>query len=195
LRLVGILLAAGAATRFGGDKLLHPLADGAPMAVRAATALREALSEAVAVIRPGRADLRRAFEQAGLRVVENAQAELGMGSSIAAGVAASADADGWLIHLADMPFVRASTILQVAHALERGAGIARPVFDSRPGHPVGFTAAFGSALLRIAADKGAAEVLRSHPDAVVSLVSDDPGSIHDIDRKGDLGRPTGKLYG
>ena len=28
--IVGILLAAGAGTRFGGDKLLFPLADGTP---------------------------------------------------------------------------------------------------------------------------------------------------------------------
>ena len=31
--IVGILLAAGAGTRFGGGKLLHPLPDGVPMGV------------------------------------------------------------------------------------------------------------------------------------------------------------------
>jgi len=32
LRIVGILLAAGSASRFGSDKLLHPLPHGVPIA-------------------------------------------------------------------------------------------------------------------------------------------------------------------
>jgi len=189
MRLVGILLAAGASTRFGGDKLLHPLADGTPMAVRAATTLREVLPESIAVIRPGRSDLRRALAATGLNLIENSNAETGIGGSIAAGVAATADADGWLIHLADMPFVRASTIRQVGRALEQGAGIARPVRDSRPGHPVGFAGAFGAALCRVDGCEGAAVVLRDHPEDVIALITDDSGSVRDIDRREDLLTP------
>ena len=44
---------------------------------------------------------------------------LGMGHSIAAGVAATGDAEGWLILPADMPMLRPSSLLAVAQALEQ----------------------------------------------------------------------------
>jgi molybdenum cofactor cytidylyltransferase len=55
--LVGILLAGGSGTRFrasgGGDKLLHPLPDGTPIAVAALRQLVAAVPRVVAVVRPG----------------------------------------------------------------------------------------------------------------------------------------------
>jgi CTP:molybdopterin cytidylyltransferase MocA len=53
LRICGILLAAGAAKRFGGGKLLHPLPDGTPLGVAAARNLAMALPGVLAVVRPG----------------------------------------------------------------------------------------------------------------------------------------------
>jgi CTP:molybdopterin cytidylyltransferase MocA len=40
VKVVAILLAAGSATRFGADKLLHPLLHGVPIAVQSARHLR-----------------------------------------------------------------------------------------------------------------------------------------------------------
>jgi len=48
----GILLAAGFSRRFGANKLLHPLADGIPIALAAARRLRAALPEVLAVVNP-----------------------------------------------------------------------------------------------------------------------------------------------
>lgn len=42
----------------------------------------------------------------------------GMGTSMAAGVRAAGDADGGVIALADMPYIRAETIHRIATALE-----------------------------------------------------------------------------
>ena len=59
--LRAVLLCAGASTRFGGDKLLAaPAALGEPIAVRAARHLIEGAGDALAVVRPGHAVLRRA---------------------------------------------------------------------------------------------------------------------------------------
>ena len=57
--IVGILLAAGAGTRFGGGKLVHPLDDGVAIAAHAARNLFAAeLPFVVAVVRPGDRTLR-----------------------------------------------------------------------------------------------------------------------------------------
>lgn len=66
-------------------------------------------------------------------------ASSGLGDSIAAGVAATPHWQGWLIHLADMPFVGAEVFRQVADALRQHA-IVRPSYAQQPGHPVGFSA-------------------------------------------------------
>ena len=53
MKVVAILLAAGSATRFGADKLLHPLLHGVPIAVQSARHLKAVFeSDVVAVVRP-----------------------------------------------------------------------------------------------------------------------------------------------
>ena len=50
MRIVGILLAAGAGTRFGGGKLMAKLDDGMPMGARSCATLVAALGEVIAVV-------------------------------------------------------------------------------------------------------------------------------------------------
>ena len=50
---MAILLAAGAGSRFGGGKLLHPLDDGVAIAAHAARNLISAGLDVTAVVRPG----------------------------------------------------------------------------------------------------------------------------------------------
>ncbi|HEX5612696.1 MAG TPA: NTP transferase domain-containing protein, partial [Burkholderiales bacterium] len=57
MKIVGLLLAAGSASRFGSDKLLHRLPHGVPIAVQAARHLRKELASVVAVVRPGSDEL------------------------------------------------------------------------------------------------------------------------------------------
>ncbi|CAM3821065.1 nucleotidyltransferase family protein [Serratia silvae] len=103
----------------------------------------------------------------------------GLGESIATGVAATANWDGWLIHLADMPFVSPQIFVQVAAAL-RQHSIVRPSFQEQPGHPVGFTAILRKQLCVLRGDNGARELLRSHGQ-VYLLHLDQPGIVQDID--------------
>ncbi|OCJ36737.1 nucleotidyltransferase family protein [Serratia sp. 14-2641] len=103
----------------------------------------------------------------------------GLGESIAAGVAATANWNGWLIHLADMPFVSPQIFVQVAAALSQH-NIVRPSFQHQPGHPVGFTAILRKQLCALHGDNGARELLRSHGE-VYLLHLDQPGIVQDID--------------
>jgi molybdenum cofactor cytidylyltransferase len=84
----------------------------------------------------------------------------GMGDSIAAGVAACPDADGWLIVLGDMPFILPSSIERVVAAIADDA-VSVPVQDGEFGHPVGFGRAFGPGLLALSGDRGAQAVVQA----------------------------------
>jgi molybdenum cofactor cytidylyltransferase len=187
-RVVGILLAAGSASRFGSDKLLHPLADGTPIAAAAARNLRAAIDPAVAVVRPGSPALERVLADAGLEVTICADASSGMGHSLAHAVRATADAAGWVVALADMPFVAPETIRRVAAALAGGTPIVAPCYRGERGHPVGFAAGYRAELTALAGDAGAREILRRDRARVCLLDVDDPGVLRDVDTRADLER-------
>ena len=186
--VVGVLLAAGAGTRFGGAKLLHPLEDGGAIAAHAARNLRAAGLEVIAVIRPGDFPLSDLLEQEGCYVTQCAESVRGMGYSLAHGVAAARDAGGWVVALADMPRVAPATVRSVVEALEAGAQIAAPVYRGERGHPVGFAGGLHLELLALTGDSGARAVIDRHRDALRRVAVDDPGVLLDVDAKEDLQR-------
>nr|WP_234192397.1 NTP transferase domain-containing protein [Pseudacidovorax sp. NFM-22] len=113
----------------------------------------------------------------------------GMGDSIAAAVRATADAPGWLVLPADLPLVLPATLRTVAEAVTED-GAAQPVFQGERGHPVGFGAASGPALMALAGEQGAAPVLKAlrARGVVRELAVDDAGVVTDIDTLDDLVR-------
>jgi len=193
VRIVGILLAAGRSVRFGGDKLLERLpqaaADcdaGTPIGVAACRHLSAAVSATVAVVRPSDAVLATMLRDAGARVVECARADEGMGASLACGVQAARDADAWLIALADMPWIRPSTITLLASALAAGADLVAPSYNGERGHPVGFARRHYAALAASTGDEGARAVLLANHATLHLVATDDPGVVRDVDTRDEL---------
>lgn len=184
--VVGILLAAGEAKRFGADKRRQPLPDGTPMALRSAENLIRACPASVAVLRPGDDGLAHALRALGLTIVFCADAAQGMGRSLAAGAAAgetvSAASGGWLIALADMPFIADDSYQQVMAAMSAGAALARPTYRNRPGHPVGFSREFYAELLALSGDEGGRAILSRHAERLVLCPVTDGGVVHDVDQ-------------
>jgi len=193
MRLVGILLAAGEGARFGGGKLLarvpttaHGVSAGTSIGAAAAMHMMAALNDVVAIVRPRDTMLEHALAATGARVVPCERAAEGMGASLACGVDESADADGWIVALADMPWIDPGTIASVAARLRDGASIVAPSYRGRRGHPVGFSARHCAALLALTGDEGAKAILTAHADALESIEVDDPGVLRDVDRPEDL---------
>lgn len=186
-RIVGILLAGGAGSRFGGAKLLHPLEDGVAIAAHAARNLLAVLPEVIAVVRWGDFPLYEMLEEEGCRVSMSRDALRGMGASLAHAVGEARTADGWVVALADMPRVSPDSVRGVMNALEHGATIAAPRYEGRRGHPVGFAAALREELLALDGDTGARSILERHAGEVELIECPDPGVLFDIDRKSDLG--------
>ena len=184
-----IVLAAGKGSRFseGTHKLAQTLGDSSVLAATLANAIASHL-HVVVVTTAALADIAcisvAARDVVVLPEVGSAGAgSLGIGVSIAAGVAACADAAGWLVLPGDMPLVQPATLVAVARALDHHA-IAYAQHNGRRGHPVGFAAELYSELASLSGDEGARRLLARYPAFGIEI--DDPGTLIDIDTPGDL---------
>jgi molybdenum cofactor cytidylyltransferase len=108
-----------------------------------------------------------------------------LGETIAQGVRHCVGWNGWLIQLADMPFVSAGMHRLVATALQHHA-CARPFYRQSPGHPVGFGAVAREKLLQLHNADGAQAVFQHFPPYSISVV--DEGVIKDVDLPSQLNR-------
>jgi molybdenum cofactor cytidylyltransferase len=186
MNISAILLAAGLGSRFGGDKLLHPLPDGTPIGVQAARNLLAAVPDVIAVVRPGDFPLADLLEQEGCSVTICQHAARGMGASLAHGVGARGGADGWVVALADMPLIKSATITAIVHKLESGSHLVAPTYGGQRGHPVGLGKRFGVQLLALDGDAGARDIISAHENELTPVECDDPGVLQDVDRREDL---------
>ena len=191
--IAGIVLAAGAATRFGGAKQLaeldsRPLLEHALRAVEAVPAL-----ERIVVVLGARAEEIRAGVDFGATEVLVCEGwETGQSASLRRGIAAVADdAQAAVITLGDMPRVTPQVIARFADlAVEHGTlARARAVYDGRPGHPVVLGRAYFDAVAEIEGDVGARDLLRRI--GVVKIECAHLCSPVDIDTPGDLERLRG----
>lgn len=184
--VVGILLAAGSASRFGADKLAAKLPDGTPVGVAALRNLAAAVDSVIAVVRAGDSATAKAFAANGARVSVCPWANDGMGASLAWGVRAAPVAAGWMVALADMPWIVPATIAQVATTIREGALLAAPRFEGSRGHPVGVSQSFFGELAALSGDEGARRLLVAHADSIRWVDVNDAGILRDIDTPADL---------
>jgi len=182
--ITGLLLAAGKSQRFGGQKLLAEYR-GLPLILHSARAL-SSCDRVVAIINDKDIELKRTLDAAGIEAVINPEADHGMGHSIACGVKASHESDGWCILPADMPSISQHTVDQVYAALANKAGIVAPYYQGRRGHPVCFGKAYSDELQSLAGDIGARTILQRHAQNVVRIATEDSGILLDIDTLDDL---------
>ena len=186
-----IVLAAGRGSRFGGDrhKLMHQWMGATVLEATLARAMSSQLP-LVVVTTEGLSSSVREYVAARDVVVlpsigDDDRAPLGVGYSIAAGVAASPNASGWLLLPADMPMIEAATIRAVAAKLSTHP-VVFAQYGGRRGHPVGFSAELYSELVRLTGDEGAKRLVARYP--AVGVPVNDEGVVVDIDTPDDLAR-------
>jgi molybdenum cofactor cytidylyltransferase len=184
--ITAIVLAAGQGSRFRAvagadqDKLLADCVGLGgvvrPVIEQVLKNLPSVVVDRWVVTSPDRSEVICLAEAYGCKVLLLCSA--GMGDSIAAAVAASASANGWLVVLGDMPFIQSSSIERVIAGLEEG-GISVPVQDGHYGHPVAFGRAFGPELMALTGDRGAKPLFAQA--TVREVPVDDPGVLWDVD--------------
>ncbi len=192
-RCDGILLAAGAGTRYGRPKVL--VDDGAWLR-GAVSALREGGCERVVVVLgatgPARRDAAGRWQVSPeIAIPEGAQPvwapdwAVGLAASLRAGLAAVAASDqaGCVaIMPVDTPDVGADVVARVLAAARRApSGLARALFDGKPGHPVVlYHQHWGAVIGAAQGNSGAKAFLDGRPD-IVAVACDDLATGRDHD--------------
>jgi molybdenum cofactor cytidylyltransferase len=208
VRVSGVLLAAGASSRFGSPKMLAPIGeDGTPLLQKVwETWLEAGIDDLLIVLGCDAADIRARLEEnllrrvnreesaaAAVRFVENPRWHAGMFSSVKAGLAATAtDSTHIAISPADLPFLGKQslrTVLSAAASLEAGgSSLVVPTHAGRRGHPLLIPAALRARLLSWP-DSARLNQLFDEPDVTVhDLEGFDETILRDVDTPGDLSR-------
>jgi molybdenum cofactor cytidylyltransferase len=181
--VAGIILGAGAGTRFGEPKVNAKLTDGRRfLDVVCATARDAGLDPIVAVLPPD------SPAPAGVTLVVNprAEGEQIVSLRLALSQLANTASVGALVWPVDHPFVNLESALAVIDGARRtGAPIARPEFEGEHGHPVFFHRDTWRELLTVA-DGGARSVVHSYGTRVATIAVRDRGVLRDIDFPDDL---------
>lgn len=180
-----LILAAGFSRRFGSDKLLHRLPNGQRVIESTIHRYKTVFEHVSVVVRDGNVDLIQLLDDLGVACVINSEAELGMSQSIVCGVKSTHPRLGWLIGLADMPYVKSETLRAVLSRAQKKT-IVQPTFNGQRGNPVFIGEHFRSKLMQLAGDVGAKHLIQRVKPSVVELPCDDAGILQDIDSEQDL---------
>jgi CTP:molybdopterin cytidylyltransferase MocA len=181
-----VILAAGAATRFGGSKLTAEI-DGVAMIRRVVSSYVATAGGAIVVVSP-MSDVAAALDGLAVELVENRDAAEGIASSIRVGVAAAAKSPAVMIVLGDEPIVDPALVARLTALWEEsGAAVVAPRYRGEIGHPVIFDRSCFAELERLAGDVGARGVIAAAGDRARFVDLDRERPV-DIDTREDLER-------
>lgn len=198
--VAGVLLAAGEGSRLGQPKALV-VVGGQSLARRGIALLRDGGTDPVIVVTgagglgalgPGGPD-RAGSGGAGLAgviTVHNPLWHTGMGSSLAAGLAAAPDRSrAAVVALADQPLVGPAAVRRLIQAHADGASVVVACYQGRPRNPVLIGRQHWPEVAELAAgDVGARPFLQARADLVTLVECGDTGRPDDVDTPDDLAR-------
>ncbi|WP_068478272.1 nucleotidyltransferase family protein [Pseudoclavibacter helvolus] len=162
MSVCGVVLAAGAGSRFGGPKSLASLPDGTPWVARAVeTLLTSGCSDVLVTLGAGRGESAALVPPTATVVPVPDWAE-GLAASVRAALRAAeaTDADTVLLVLVDTPDLPAAACERVLGA---GGSLARATYAGKPGHPVLIRREHWASLASsLDGDQGAGPYLAAH---------------------------------
>lgn len=190
VRVTGIVLAAGRATRMGGGKVTRLVGDRAMVARVVDAALASQLADTIVVVGNEADRVRELLRGRSVQVVFNADYAQGQSTSLQTGLrAVEQECDGALFLLADQPFVTSALIDRLIEAFARNRqAIVRPEVAGRPANPVLMPTRLFPELLAETGDRGGRRVIERHADDLCFLNVPDPLLCIDIDSPEDYER-------
>ena len=126
--------------------------------------------------------------QHGASVTECPYAANGMGQSLAWAIRATPLSQGWVVALADMPWVTTATTRLIVDALRRGDDLVAPSHRGVRGHPVGFSQRFYPELVATFRRRRGESHSAGARGRSAHLETDDEGVLRDVDTPADLAR-------
>ncbi len=182
-----IVLAAGKATRFGKLKPLLEVGGRSALSVVINTLLEADIDQIVIVLGYKEQTIRESVDLSCCRVVVNPDYNRGMSTSLRLGIESlSGGVEGFLVVLADMPYVSSETVRRVIAKARNDAQIVAPVYRGQRGFPVFFSSeCTGGLLASLRGDVGARHYMANHEDKIRTIPVADPGALYDIDHPSD----------
>lgn len=163
MKIACVLMAAGAARRFGGEKIFA-FFEGERLYQRALRLAKEAGCFAQIALVCRAQDAARVTAP-GARVLVNATGE--RSRTIRAGVQAFEAADGIVFMACDQPLLRADSLRRLADSLRaQETAIIALGAQGRPRSPVLFSRAFFAPLAALEGEAGGKQVIRAHAQAL-----------------------------
>jgi molybdenum cofactor cytidylyltransferase len=192
MKIAALILSAGKGSRMGGNKSLLRF-KGQTFLERVSNALRESTvcSEILVVTGFDHEKVSDEAHRLQLKAVFNPQAELGIMTSLQAGLRAIApDVDAILVTLVDQPLVDGEFIASFVEdfMVQNGRySLARPYVQDKPGHPTLIARQHFEAMLDHApTDEGANFLFRENAARVRRFETKDRTVVTDIDTVEDL---------
>lgn len=184
--VAAVVLAAGRSTRMGTSKPLLPFA-GTRVIEHVVAALRTAGIEPIHVVVGHRGDaVARALAGAGAVVVDNPDYDLGMYSSIRAGIASLPETvAGTLLLPVDVPAVRPRTFARIAEEGRARGTVVHPTFRGERGHPPFLPRALFAEIVANDGVGGLMALLERHDGEAGEIAVVDRACLHDMDHPTD----------
>jgi molybdenum cofactor cytidylyltransferase len=184
--IIGVLLAAGGARRFGAQKLVAML-DGVPVVRPAIDALSHATDAVVVVVGSDAEAVTRALESTGANIVVNDAWALGLSTSLSCGIlAVPPSTEAVIVGLGDEPVVDVHVCRELVRAWRReNKSIVAARYNGVQDHPVLFDRAVLGELTSLEGDVGAKSVINRSAERVGFVDVSAPQPI-DVDEPGDL---------
>jgi molybdenum cofactor cytidylyltransferase len=180
----GIVLAAGAGTRFGGRKQLAEL-DGRPLlehAVRAMTATP--VGRVIVVLGALVEEVTATVDLHGAEPCTCERWDEGQAASLACGLAELSDCEAVVVTLGDQPRMSPDAIRRVISARDGESAAVRATYFGAPGHPVLLERELFESFRNVTGDHGARNLLLSVQ--VRDVPCEDLGGGEDVDTPAEL---------
>ena len=186
-----ILEAAGNSTRFGGNKLLHIMEDGRPMAA----CVMDAVCEALETIKGSPSDREISFKKIlvtqyddvatlapDFDVVMNDRPDLGISHSMQLGIKAAGKVDAYMFFVCDQPYLKPASICHLIREYKKGtAGIVSLAWKGEMRNPKIFSSKYKSELMDLSGDTGGRQIISAHKKDLLLVEADSEDEVMDMD--------------
>jgi molybdenum cofactor cytidylyltransferase len=180
----GLVLAAGAGTRFGSAKQLADL-DGRPLLEHSIRAMMAApVGRVVVVLGSGAEEVIDGVDLHGAEAVVCDRWDEGQSASLATGLAELSGCEAVVVTLGDQPRVSPDAIRRVIATRGSGAAAVRATYNGAPGHPVLLERVLFERMRDVTGDHGARNLLMSMQTREVPC--EDLGGGQDVDTPAQL---------